>query len=146
MARPLRRALRLGPRAWPDLLRAVLELALARWRLGRHPSRELIRHSQRPLPTSRAVPADPSAVVDRVALAVGRVAAHVPWRADCFVQALAAQAWLARAGLASDIHIGVRQDRAPGFEAHAWLTQSGRVVTGGEVGGFVPLVTPDTPV
>lgn len=85
------------------------------------------------------------ALVERVAFAVPRAAARVPWRADCWVQAMAAQAWLAGEGVASHIYIGVRQDRG-GFEAHAWLRKDDRIVTGGEVEGFVPLVTPATPV
>lgn len=139
------RVLRLGPSGWLDLCRAALELARARRRLGRHAGPELIRQGRRP-PASRPLPpARAEALLDRVAFAVPRAAAHVPWRADCWVQAMAAQAWLARAGVASDVFIGVRQDRGR-FEAHAWLRRGDRIVTGGEVEGFAPLVTPATPL
>ena len=138
------RVLRLGPRVWPDLLRAAAELSRARWRLGRHSGRALIRLARRQNPTAQDGWSPDAALVDRVAFAVPRVAAHVPWRADCFIQALAAQSWLARAGIPSDIHIGVRQDREPGFEAHAWLRTGDRTVTGGDISGFVPLVTPES--
>ncbi|TNC46858.1 lasso peptide biosynthesis B2 protein [Rubellimicrobium rubrum] len=133
----------LGPRTWFDLGRAALELGRARWRLGRHSGRALMRMARQGNPTNPKAGLTDSTMVDRVAFAVPRVAGHVPWRADCFVQALAAQSWLARTGVPSDILIGVRQDRAPGFEAHAWLRHGDRIVTGGDVSGFVPLVTPD---
>lgn len=143
-ARALLLALRSGPRVWPDLLIATVLLAQARRRLGRESTRALIELARRQGRSESPAPPGADALVDRVAFAIPRVAAHLPWRADCFIQALAAQSWLARAGVSSEIWIGVRKDRVPGFEAHAWLLQDGRTVTGGDVSGFVPLVTPDT--
>lgn len=140
----LLRVLRLGPRDWGALPVAAWELARARRRLGRHRAQALIELSRRQGRPSRPTPPGAGALVDRVAFAIPRVAARLPWRADCWVQALAAQAWLARHGVPSEIWIGVRQDRAPEFEAHAWLLQQGRTVTGGDLTGFVPLVTPLT--
>lgn len=138
------RALRLGPQIWPDLAVATLELARARWRLGRHSARALIELSRRQGRPDAPVPPGAEALADRVAFAIPRVAARLPWRADCYIQALAAQSWLARSGVPSEIWIGVRRDRAPGFEAHAWLLHDGRTVTGGDHSGFLPLVRPDT--
>lgn len=138
------RVLRLGPGAWSSLGVAALELARARLRLGRHTARALIELSRRQSHPDRPAPPDADAAVDRVAFAIPRMAAQVPWRADCFVQALAAQSWLARRGVPSDIWIGVRQDRPSGFEAHAWLRHGDRIVTGGDVSGYTPLVTPHT--
>ncbi|MBP1804835.1 lasso peptide biosynthesis B2 protein [Rubellimicrobium aerolatum] len=137
---------RLGPLAWADLLRAALELGAARMLLRRRSCRDLIRMTRartpaQPIPETRA-----TRVVERVAFAVPRVAARVPWRADCLVQALAAQSWLTRAGVESELRIGARQEDATGFEAHAWLTCGPRVVTGGGAGAFAVLVGPDTPV
>lgn len=127
------------PGLWPCLILAVWELALARLALGRQSARDLLGRAQDPLSGSGAP--DP-ALPARVAWAIPRVAARVPWRADCLVQAMAARRWLARAGIATDLWIGTRKDRAPGFEAHAWLCHDGAVITGGDIGGFVPLVTP----
>lgn len=134
-----------GLRACLDLGRAAWELALARRLLGRHPGAELLRHSRRPAAPGALPPAAAEALANRVAWAIPRAAARLPWRADCWVQAMAAQAWLARAGVATEVVIGVRQDRG-GFEAHAWLRRGDRIVTGGEVGGYAPLVTPETPL
>lgn len=113
--------------------------------LRRHSVRDLIALGQRQATLSRPVPAGRDGVLDRVTFAVPRVAARVPWRADCWVQALAAQSWLAREGVAAEIWIGVRQDRGA-FEAHAWLRSGDRAVTGGDGEGFVPLVAPDRPL
>ncbi|NCO87092.1 MAG: lasso peptide biosynthesis B2 protein [Rhodobacterales bacterium] len=132
----------LGPRGWADLAVALAELARARFALRRRPARDLLAQGQaRPV-----APRHDPALVARVAYAVPRVAARLPWRADCWVQALAAQRWLHRHGVATDLFIGVRRDRAPGFEAHAWLRCGHATVTGGDFSGFVPLVTPATPM
>ena len=77
--------------------------------------------------------------MDRVAFAIPRVGVRVPWRADCFVQALAAERWLRREGIATDLFLGVRKDPAAGIQFHAWLKHGDRVVTGGDLTGFVPL-------
>ena len=57
-------------------------------------------------------------------------ARHVPWRADCFPQAIAARMLLRRHGLPSIIHIGVTRDEGKGLSGHAWLTCGNTVVTG----------------
>jgi hypothetical protein len=67
------------------------------------------------------------------------MAARVPWRSDCLVQATAAQRWLDRHQIPTQLHIGVRKDHAAGFEAHAWLCHGALIVTGGDISGFVPL-------
>lgn len=140
-----RTARRLGPRLWLDAARAALELARARRDLGRRSGAELLRQSRQPARPRPRTPAEAEALAARVAFVVPRVAARLPWRADCWVQALAARSWLARSGVSSEVIIGVRQDRG-GFEAHAWLRHGDRIVTGGEVGGYAPLVTPETPL
>ncbi len=131
-------AMRLGPSGWRDIARASLELALANRRLGSRSARELLRPDA---PKSPAVLAPGQArLVERVAYVIPRMGELVPWRADCLVQALAAQRWLERAGVASDICIGVR--RLDEFEAHAWLKVGDRVVTGGDISSYQPILTP----
>ena len=126
------------PRFRPgDALRAILELGLARLRLMRH--RPKVGAANRTAP-----PLDDrqSALVERVAYVIPRVAARTPWRADCLVQALAAERWLDGAGIATVLTLGVSQDKRTTFEAHAWLSADDRIVTGGDVSGYVPLVKP----
>ncbi|MBI1403140.1 MAG: lasso peptide biosynthesis B2 protein [Porphyrobacter sp.] len=50
--------------------------------------------------------------------------------ASCLTQALALQWLLARAGHASEIAIGVRQEPGGTFRAHAWVTCNTRIVLG----------------
>lgn len=127
------------PDLWPCLIRAVWELALARRALGRQSARALLARAQDPLVRVRAPDA---ALPARVAWAIPRVAARLPWRTDCLVQAMAARRWLARAGIATELWIGSRTDQIPGFEAHAWLCLDGAAITGGDITGFVPLIRP----
>ncbi|WP_292291038.1 lasso peptide biosynthesis B2 protein [Marivita sp.] len=67
--------------------------------------------------------------VGRVVWAVHHAARLVP-RASCLTQGLAAQIMLARRGLPSTLHIGVKKDTETPFEAHAWLTFRGRIILG----------------
>ena len=75
-----------------------------------------------------------------MAYIVPRVAARLPWRADCLVQALAAQRWLRGAGIMTNIHVGVPNQRPATFEAHAWLTAGELVVTGGDIAKYQPFL------
>ena len=124
------------PGLWPTVLRAVWELALARHTLGRRSTRELLDPGQDRV---QARGHRDAALPARVAWAIPRVAARMPWRANCLVQALAARRWLARKGVASDLCIGTRKDRPSGFEAHAWLSVNGLVLIGSDINDFVAL-------
>lgn len=114
-----------------DAVRAGIELAIARVTIG-------IEADRAPVSSAGLLPRE-NKLVERVAYAIPRVAARVPWRADCLVQAMAAKRWLAAKGISSTIHFGVPRHKAEGFEAHAWLTAGERLVTGGDISGFVPL-------
>jgi transglutaminase superfamily protein len=124
---------RLDARTALDLLRAARELAIARWRLISLTPEEL---------TSDAGPSGDSPpdtdAIDRIVPAIQAVAARVPWRSDCLVQALAAQRWLRRRGVNSSMRLGVRQPNGR-FDAHAWLTVGGKVVIGGDVDDYSEL-------
>lgn len=124
-----------------DSVRAGLELALARLRLDSAATRKKIAASSTP-ETAETLDPRQSAVVDRVAFVIPRVGARLPWRADCLVQALAAERWLARRGIATTLHLGVRNDAESAFEAHAWLTAGEQVVTGGDISNFQPVSRP----
>jgi hypothetical protein len=77
------------------------------------------------------------ALVERVAYTLPVMGLRTPWRSDCLVQALAGRHWLARAGIAADIRLGVRTEAD--FGAHAWLKVGERVVTGGDVSTYAEL-------
>lgn len=125
-------------------LRAIGELALARIRHLSLEPRDILALNAAGSGSPPTI-CDPHsrARVEQVAYVIPRIAARLPWRADCLVQALAAQRWLRRCGIASQITIGVDRTPEGEFAAHAWLTQAGRVVTGGEISRYRILLTPD---
>ena len=112
------------------LLRAVGWLAVARIRLAITPFARLAEAS--------AGESDPScrhtnsSLTKRVGFAVRAAANNVPWRSDCFPQAIAARELLRRYGYESTIHLGVEKAGENDIAGHAWLTCGGTVVTGGD--------------
>lgn len=137
------------PVPWLDAGRALFELAFARLGHARLQVPRIHYWNHRSAATGRAPtaaqPAD-AATIDRVAYVVPRVAYYLPWRSDCLIQAMAAQRWLDRLGIATSIVIGVDKPENGEFAAHAWLQYGDRIVTGGEVSNFkVLLETPLDP-
>ena len=116
MASDVRRRVGLDRAPLRDLVRAGFELGLARLRLTSRHARAQIAASQIE-PT--ALDHRQVALVDRVAFAIPRVAARLPWRADCLVQALAARRWLGHHDIATTLTLGVPRDMPSDFEAHS---------------------------
>lgn len=144
LLRDLQRAVSLGPSGWYDFARASVELALARRLMKARTTKELIEAAR---DRSQKGSADSLSdaqrrMVRRVAFAVPRVGARVPWRADCLVQALAAQRWLRQKGIATTLHLGARKETTADFEAHAWLMHGDTIVTGDNGKDFTTLVAP----
>jgi hypothetical protein len=132
IARDARRLAELDRSARNDLARAV-------WELG-HARIALLAGDPTAWLSSRAgaKPTNETQAIDRVAFAIPRAAARVPWKATCLVQALAAQRWLAREGVASQSRRGARKTGDEELDAHAWLEAGGRVVVGGDPMGYQP--------
>lgn len=63
--------------------------------------------------------------------AIEAVAARVPWRAVCIQKGVAAQFMLRRRKLPAALHYGI-STKAPGLEAHVWVTSGSHAVIGGE--------------
>lgn len=124
-------------------LRAVVMLALARWALHRIGPTGVLRRNADAARSARALPAAIiDARCDKVAFVIPRIACRVPWRADCLVQALAGQHWLRAGGIASEIVVGTAKQANGTFEAHAWLRQGDRIILGGDIARFAPLLDP----
>ena len=68
----------------------------------------------------------------QVAWAVLAVARRSPVRFVCFPQCLAAARMLARRGVPSRLHYGVRREGGR-LKTHTWLEAEGRILIGGEV-------------
>lgn len=69
-----------------------------------------------------------AAIVD-VARAVGRAARHMPFRAVCLQQAIAAQHMLRWRGVETSVQFGARLEGGA-LDAHAWVTDAGAIVIG----------------
>ena len=65
-----------------------------------------------------------------ISWAVTRGAAHVPFKAVCLPQAMAARIMLGRRGVASVLHFGAAKGKDRPIDAHAWLDAAGVEVTG----------------
>lgn len=68
-------------------------------------------------------------LVEYTAAAVRAVSSFVP-RASCLTQAISTSVILRKRGLPSRIRIGVDREKAPEFEAHAWVEVADRIVIG----------------
>jgi hypothetical protein len=112
------------------LMRAVVWLGVARLRLAVTSFQQLSERLSNDAPDTRVDP-DPD-FLRRVGVAVRAAANNVPWRSDCFPQAIAARTLLKRRGHSSKIHLGVEKSGEGGIAGHAWLTCGDVVVVGGE--------------
>ena len=79
-------------------------------------------------------PSDPRWIPWAVA-AAGR---RLPGARSCLPQALAARALLESSGRPARLRLGVSREGP--FRAHAWVESGGRVVVGGDVADFAPLL------
>jgi hypothetical protein len=122
------RAVLVEAAAWLCLLRlglAILPFRLIAPWLGSYMAESL----QTPL-----APAE-EASVRRISWSIAAAARHLPCKATCLPQALAAHAMLHRRGLSSTIYFGARDAPSTrhGLEFHAW-SRTGRLdVTGSEL-------------
>ena len=75
---------------------------------------------------------DAQALVRDIGWAVRRTADHLPIRAFCLQQALAAKCMLRRRSITGALHLGVATRKGPegAMTAHAWLDAAGVEVTG----------------
>jgi Transglutaminase-like superfamily len=85
-----------------------------------------------------------SAPADRIVWAVEAAGRAIPGMKNCLVQAVAAEAMLARAGHPCALRIGAAKNGpGGGLIAHAWLESEGRVLIGEfELERYTPLVAP----
>lgn len=69
-------------------------------------------------------------LAEEIGWAVTRAARHVPFKAVCLPQAMAARVMLKRRGVDSVLHFGARIGQDKPIDAHAWLDAAGVEVTG----------------
>jgi len=135
------RATRLAQVDWGQrglLAEAAARLIAARIRLAVSPFKKVALGLGSFVPPSdpriaeRRAPADPAQarIAEQVGWAVASAARHVPFKAVCLPQAMAAHAMLKRRGIASAVHFGARRSVEKPIDAHAWLDAAGVEVTG----------------
>ncbi len=144
--RPLRRFAQVSAARRALVVEAVACLLLARLGLIVVPFPTLARRLGQFVP-----PSDPrvaaarkrgphGALANEIGWAVTRAARHVPFKAVCLPQAMAAQAMLRRRGVVSVMHFGAARGGEKPLDAHAWLDAAGVEVTGYPVAaGFVEI-------
>ena len=88
-------------------------------------------------------PADQERPVAEIAVDIGWAvmcaARHLPFKAVCLPQAMAAQSMLRRRQVASVMHFGVAKGAERPFGAHAWLDAAGVEVVGYPTTGFTEI-------
>jgi hypothetical protein len=131
-----------------DVLRAVAELGLARIHLGKITGKSVIARNNAAKSAAlkrdrNEMPAFQKQIEARIAYVIPRVAARLPWRSDCLVQALAGQRWLRTHNFAGEIRIGAAKSKEGAFTAHAWLSYDGHTILGGDISGYSQLLGSD---
>ena len=135
---PLRRFTQVDRRRRLLVIEAVACLLAARLSLLVVPFPALARRLGHFVPPSdpraalSSVPAAPERIhlAREIGWAVTRAARHVPFKAVCLPQAMAAQFMLRRRGVASAMHFGAARGTDESLDAHAWLDAAGVEVTG----------------
>ena len=127
-----------GPRRRALLVEAVGWLLVARLALLLVPFPQVARRLGRFVPPADARAAqatlprgdDAARRAEEIGWAVTRAARHVPFKAVCLPQAMAARMMLRRRGIASVLHFGAAMGKEKPLDAHAWLDAAGVEVTG----------------
>jgi hypothetical protein len=133
----LKNLVRMGSARRGLLAEALLWLALSRLVLVVLPFRRIAAHLGELVPLQDGeqlavgTPGD-GVLAGDIGWAVRRMAAHVPFRAVCLEQAIAAKIMLRRRGIRSLLNLGVARGTSPArrLRAHAWLHTADTRVTG----------------
>ena len=124
-----RRALVIEAAAWLLAARVAL-LAVPFPQLARRLGAFVPPTDERVTQARRDGSAQDAKLAEEIGWAVVRAARHVPFKAVCLPQAMAARIMLRRRGVASVLHFGAAKGRARRIDAHAWLDAAGVEVTG----------------
>ena len=138
LGRNLRRFAEIGGRRRGLLIEAALWLLASRIALAAVPFPTLARRigvfvapSDERVTRARRDCADGDArLAEEIRWATVSAARHVPFRAVCLPQAMAARIMLRRRGVRSVLHFGAAKGTEKAIDAHAWLDAAGVEVTG----------------
>jgi hypothetical protein len=143
LARKLRRFGQIGGRRRGLLIEAAIWLLVARIALLAVPFPQLARRlgafvpptDERVSLAQRVASPQAAQLAEDIGWATTRAARHVPFKAVCLPQAMAARIMLRRRGVASVLHFCAAKGREKAIDAHAWLDAAGVEVTGYPVAG-----------
>lgn len=124
-----RRTLLLEAVAWLLLARVSL-LLFSFPRLAQHLGTVVTPTDPRAQRAASGNSTDAARLAAEIGWAVTRAARHVPFKAVCLPQAMAARLMLRRRGVDSVLHFGAKIGQAKPIDAHAWLDAAGVKVTG----------------
>jgi hypothetical protein len=138
MARKLERFGQIGASRRRLLVEAAIWLLLARLALLAIPFPTVARRLGAFVPPTdervslarRDASARDAKLAGEIGWATMRAARHVPFKAVCLPQAMAARIMLRRRGVASVLHFGAAKGGEARIDAHAWLEAAGVEVTG----------------
>lgn len=132
------------PYPWPVKLalaaEALVALAHARLILYRTRPEDVLARNEAAQALAARSEAERAEACAHITYVIPRLVLRLPWRADCLVQALAAQTMLQRRNVSSTIVIGTAKHPDGRFEAHAWLCCGDEIVLGGDIARFEPLL------
>ena len=138
--RTLRRFVRLPWRKQKALLSAGVMISTVRAGLVMLSFETLRRHLAR-LARVRQRASVEQSEIDTIVWSLQTAGRTLPPAGRCLIEALAGHVLLGRAGVATDLRIGVAKDAGGAFIAHAWLEKDDRVVLG-ELGPDLQRYTP----
>jgi hypothetical protein len=138
MSGKLRRFGEIGARRRALVVEAALWLLAARIALIAVPFPRLARRlgafvpptDERVSRAAQGCSAEDADLAAEIGWATMSAARHVPFRAVCLPQAMAARIMLRRRGVASVLHFGAAKGVDRPIDAHAWLDAAGVEVTG----------------
>jgi hypothetical protein len=121
--------------SWRDrtlLVEATVWVAVSSFLVAALPFRQVAAIACRSALRAPLEGASRQAIVSGVQWAIATASAHVPWRAVCFQQGLAAQLMLRRRGVQSVLYYGASQRPITGLAAHVWVRAGDLDVVGCE--------------
>lgn len=125
-----RRVLFLEAAMWLLTARIILLIVPFR-RIARHLGTVASPTDDGACPSTTLPDPEPGNFAREIGWAIACAARHVPFKAICLPQAIAAKQMLRRRGVSSVLHFGVAtSDKLKGLEAHAWLDAASVKVTG----------------
>jgi hypothetical protein len=131
-------------RDWKLLAIAAKELAFARLRHFALAQKDIFAEFQGPFAAAAKQKPGTLDLAD-LSWAIAVAARHVPWRADCLIQAMAANRCLSRYGIRPEFFVGVDKKAGGALLGHAWLTCGDRLLTGPGFERFHVIVGPTDP-